>query len=125
MNRINNLKELKAEKQRIKQRLEQTKAENDKSPLKVLLPLLAIAGKGKKKGKKEKKNKKGALSLFNPSPKKLDSPYEEGVKEVLTLVATLAVSRFKMGSLAKVLVTTGVAILTPIIVSKIQGNKQD
>lgn len=120
MKRINNLKELRAEKQRIKQELE-TKNNEKKSPAALLIPLAAMLTKGKKK--KGKKNKKGMLALFNDKPKKNDSPLQNGVKEVLTLAATLAVSRFKMGSFAKVLVTAGVAILTPIIVEKLEKNR--
>ena len=46
---------------------------------------------------------------------------DESVKAVLTLVASTAVTRFKLGPVPKLLLTTGVAIATPYIVDKIQS----
>lgn len=45
---------------------------------------------------------------------------DESVKAILTLVASAAVTRFKLGPIPKLILTTGVAIATPYIVDKIQ-----
>lgn len=60
------------------------------------------------------------LALFDKSQDGRNELMDEGVKALLTLVASTAVTRFKLGPVPKFLLTTGVAIATPYIVDKIQ-----
>lgn len=68
---------------------------------------------------KNKQERQKRLGLFSDDPEGDDEMMKEGVKALLTLTASLAVSRFKLGTLPKMILTTGVAIATPIIVDKI------
>lgn len=60
------------------------------------------------------------MALFDKSDDSRNQLMDEGVKAVLTLVASTAVSRFKLGPLPKFLLTTGVALATPYVVDKVQ-----
>lgn len=61
------------------------------------------------------------MSLFDKSEDGRNQLLDEGVKALLTLVASTAVSRFKLGPVPKLILTTGVAIATPYVVDKVQG----
>ena len=61
------------------------------------------------------------MAIFDKSDAGRNQLMDEGVKALLTLAASTAVTRFKLGPLPKMLLTTGVAIATPFVVDKIQG----
>lgn len=61
------------------------------------------------------------LALFDKSDNhSRNELMDESVKAILTLVASTAVTRFKLGPIPKLLLTTGVAIATPYVVDRIQ-----
>ena len=60
-------------------------------------------------------------AIFDKSDAGRNELMDEGVKAILTLVASTAVTRFKLGPVPKLLLTTGVAIATPYVVDRIQN----
>ncbi|MBV7441438.1 hypothetical protein KRX57_08385 [Weeksellaceae bacterium TAE3-ERU29] len=68
-------------------------------------------------------NKQARRSRFNFIDKERNQRNElldEGTKAILTLVASSLVSRFKLGRIPKMIITSGVALATPYIVDIIQ-----
>lgn len=60
-------------------------------------------------------------SIFDKSETGRNQLMDEGVKAILTLVASTAVTRFKLGPVPKLLLTSAVAIATPYVVDRIQS----
>lgn len=106
-NKPKNIKELRARKAEIKRKLDQ----GFESPLDNVKGIL----KGYTNGDQS------PLALFDKTEDGRNQLMDEGVKAALTIVASAAVSRFKLGPVPKFLLTAGVAIATPIIVDKIQA----
>ncbi|QAR30487.1 hypothetical protein EQP59_03515 [Ornithobacterium rhinotracheale] len=67
--------------------------------------------------KLRKMNKKLALSSEKPQRNEL---IDEGAKTVLTFIASAVVSRLKLGTIPKIIITSGVALATPYIVDFVQ-----
>lgn len=68
-------------------------------------------------------NKQARRSKFNFIDKERTQRNElldEGTKAILTLIASSLVSRFKLGTVPKMIITSGVALATPYIVDAIQ-----
>ena len=111
--KINTLNELRARKEQLKQELEGG-FENPFDNVKQLLGKYTAGDAN-------------PVALFDKSENGRNELMDEGVKAILTIVASTAVTRFKLGPIPKLLITTGVAIATPYIVDKIQekirGNK--
>ncbi|CAI9429071.1 DUF883 domain-containing protein [Candidatus Ornithobacterium hominis] len=68
-----------------------------------------------------KQRKKEKFNLHNTERMQRNELMSEGIKAVLTLVASAAVSRFKLGTLSKMALTSTVAIATPYVVDLIQN----
>ena len=60
-------------------------------------------------------------AFFDKSATGRNELMDEGVKALLTLAASTAVTRFKLGPVPKLLLTASVAIATPYVVDKIQS----
>lgn len=105
--RINALTELRARKESLKQELE-SGFENPFDNLKKLLGQYASGTTS-------------PTAMFDRSENGRNQLMDEGVKAVLTLAASAAVTRFKLGPVPKLLLTASVAIATPYVVDKIQS----
>lgn len=105
---IKNLEDLRAKKVRLQRELEKGVS----TPFDGLTNVIDRYASGRS----------NPLSLFDKSGGyDRNELMDESVKAVLTLVASTAVTRFKLGPVPKLLLTTGVAIATPYIVDKIQS----
>ncbi|MRJ07835.1 hypothetical protein EDL99_02900 [Ornithobacterium rhinotracheale] len=68
-----------------------------------------------------KTNKLNALALGSSSSKpQRNELIDEGAKTILTFIASAVVSRFKLGVIPKIIVTSGVALATPYVVDFVQ-----
>ncbi|MGI9527986.1 MAG: hypothetical protein ACR2MS_12835 [Weeksellaceae bacterium] len=103
---MNNLEELRAKKAELKANID----EGLENPFKKVKGMLNQYTNGNQ----------SPMSLFDKSEDGRNQLLDEGVKALLTLVASTAVTRFKLGPIPKLLLTTGVAIATPYVVDKVQ-----
>ncbi|MXV39070.1 hypothetical protein GO491_10350 [Flavobacteriaceae bacterium Ap0902] len=103
---MKNLNELRAKKEELKANIDQ----GFQSPFSSVLGLLQHYTNGNQ----------SKLAMFDKSEDGRNQLLDEGVKALLTLAASAAVTRFKLGPIPKLLLTTGVAIATPYVVDKIQ-----
>ena len=60
------------------------------------------------------------FNFFNRKRNQRNELLDEGTKAILTLLASSLVSRFKLGRVPKMIITSGVALATPYIVDVIQ-----
>ena len=105
-NQIKNLADLQERKTQLKEELES----GFENPFSNVVDLLGKYASGNS----------NPLALFDKSADGRNQLMDEGIKAILTIVASTAVTRFKLGPIPKLLLTTAVAITTPIIVDKIQ-----
>ncbi|WP_406628572.1 hypothetical protein [Ornithobacterium rhinotracheale] len=68
------------------------------------------------------KSKGGGLPFIGKSSKSQNRNelIDEGAKTILTFVASSVVSRFKLGFIPKIIITSGVAFATPYVVDFVQ-----
>lgn len=104
---MRNLRELRAEKEKLKAEID----EGLNNPFKSLTSKLQGFSNGNQ----------NPMALFDKAEGGRNQLLDEGVKALLTIVASTAVSRFKLGALPKLLITSGVAMITPYVVDKAQG----
>ncbi|MDO5655676.1 MAG: hypothetical protein Q4G27_06010 [Flavobacteriaceae bacterium] len=105
--KITTLAELRQRKAMLKRELE-SGFENPFTPVKQLLGKYASGSTS-------------PMAFFDKNEEGRNQLMDEGVKAVLTLVASTAVTRFRLGPVPKLLLTAGVAMATPYVVDKIQN----
>lgn len=105
-NNVRNIRELRARKKELKRKME-AGFDNPFSEVKGVLQNFTNGNQN-------------PMALFDKSDESSNQLMDEGVKAVLTLAASTAVTRFKLGPVPKMLLTAGVALATPYVVGKIQ-----
>ena len=108
MDKIRNLRDLENRKLELKQNI----SNSFSNPLGSLTSFVKTVSN--KKRRKEKYN------FFDKEGTQRNELLDEGAKAVLTLAASALVSRFKLGTIPKMIITSGVAFATPYIVDAIQ-----
>lgn len=110
MEEIRSLKDLRRKKLELQQNLTRG-IDNPMSSLTNLFRALNSQRKNKKLNK--------ALALGSSKPRRNEF-IDEGAKTVLTFIASAVVSRFKLGVVPKIIITSGVAFATPYVVDFVQ-----
>lgn len=108
MTGINNLKELELKKQALKSNL----TRGIDNPMSNIFSFLSVLRSSAQKTRKRAMPERNEL-------------IDEGVKTILTLIASAAASRLKLGSIPKMIITSGVALATPYIVDFVQKKIRD
>lgn len=67
-----------------------------------------------------KQSRRSKYNFLDKEKSQRNELLDEGTKAVLTLLASSLVSRFKLGTIPKMIITSGVALATPYIVDAIQ-----
>lgn len=107
-NKINTLAELRERKEQLQHEI----SDGFENPFDNVVKLLGKYSSGSS----------NPMALFDKSTDGRNELMDEGIKALLTIAASAAVTRFKLGPVPKLLLTAGVAIATPFIVDKIQSS---
>lgn len=110
-NTIRNLHDLQLKKAELKARIDK----GIDSPIGNIVPLLSTIIS------KQKKRKHLQYGTENTPIKEL---MNEGINATLTLLISLAVTKLKLGTIPKLILTSTVSIATPYIVNKVQKKLQ-
>lgn len=117
MGEIRSLKDLRRKKLELQQNL----TRGIDNPMSNLTNLLGAF----KNQRKTRKMNALALNAGSFSKPQRNEFIDEGAKTVLTFIASAVASRFKLGVIPKIIVTSGVALITPFVVDFVQKKIQN
>lgn len=107
MSNVSNIDELRRRKEDLRAQLDQ----GLENPFEGLMSTIS---------KFSKSSGGSGYNLFDKNSNSRNELMDESVKAILTLVASAAVTRFKLGGIPKLVLTATVALATPYVVDKIQ-----
>ncbi|MDO5510006.1 MAG: hypothetical protein Q4F57_04870 [Weeksellaceae bacterium] len=107
MSNVSNIDELRRRKEDLRAQLDQ----GLDNPFEGLMSTITKFSKGKGGS---------GYNIFDKNENSRNELMDESVKAILTLVASAAVTRFRLGGIPKLILTAGVALATPFVVDKIQ-----